>query len=326
MAYRKITVVIAGVCTLLPSVLGLRPGSAEAKLVQGKYSASAGARSYEVFVPSSYVKGTPVPLIVAFHGCTQSPDQFRKLTRFDELAEAKHAIVVFPEQTSKDNSLSCWNWFKNEHMKRGAGEPSLIAGITQQVQKLYSIDPHRIYATGLSAGGAMAAVMSATYPDIFAAAGVGSGCEYGATAACAGSRSVDPERAGKQAYDAMGPHARMLPVIVFQGDQDTTVPPINSEQLVQQWQATADWADNGARDGSIPAAPTEKVDGAVPNGRSYTVANYSDGHGGQLIQYWVVHGMAHAWSGGCSCQKFADPSGPDETAAMYDFFMSHPAP
>jgi poly(hydroxyalkanoate) depolymerase family esterase len=327
--YRGFSVIVAVAC-ILPAVgVGLRPGlagAAQGQLVQGTYSDAAGTLNYEVYVPSTYVPGTPVPLVVALHGCTQTAAGFRTLTRFDQLAEAKNLIVVLPEQNATANSTNCWNWFQSQHMQRGAGEPSLLAGITQRMREQYSIDPHRIYAAGFSAGGAMASVMSATYPDVFAAAGVASGCEYGATAACAGYRSTDPGTAGKQAYDAMGAQKRVVPVIVVHGDQDDVVPLVNSQQVIAQWQVTDDWADNGARDGSIPAAATGIAEGAVPNGRSYTVARYADAHGGDLLQYWVVHGMAHAWSGGCSCEPFADPSGPDATVAMYDFFMSHAAP
>jgi poly(hydroxyalkanoate) depolymerase family esterase len=330
--YRRCTGLLAVASILLAAGVGLRAevaGAAaapQARLVQASYTGAAGTLTYDVYVPASYVPGTPVPLVVAMHGCGQSAEVFRKLTHFDQLADAKNLIVVFPEQNSRTNSQSCWNWFKNEHMQRGAGEPSLLAGITQRVRDRYSIDPRRIYATGLSAGGAMASVMAATYPDVFAAVGVGSGCEYGATATCAGDRSIDPEAAGEQAYKAMGAQKRVVPVIVVHGDQDKTVPLVNSEQVVAQWKVTDDWADNGARDDSVPVAPTGATLAAVPNGRSYTVARYSDGHGGELLQYWVVHGMGHAWSGGCSCEPYSDPSGPDETGAMYDFFMSHPAP
>jgi poly(hydroxyalkanoate) depolymerase family esterase len=332
MTYRKSTVLLAVAFTLLTTTgLGLHPQTAGAAAAQGRllnqtYSAAAGTLSYQVYVPSTYAAASPLPLIVALHGCTETADKFRQLTHFDQLAESKHVIVVFPEQSSQNNSSNCWNWYKTEHMKRGAGEPSLIAGVTQKVRQQYSVDPKRIYATGLSAGGAMASVVSATYPDVFAAAGVASGCEYGATAACAGYRGIDPETAGRQAYEAMGAQARVMPVIIFQGDQDKTVPPVNADQLVQQWQATNDLADNGKRDGSIPAAPAKVDRGAVPNGRSYTVKHYADSHGKNVAQYWVVHGMDHAWSGGCSCQPFSDPTGPDASAAMYDFFMSHPAP
>jgi poly(hydroxyalkanoate) depolymerase family esterase len=265
-------------------------------------------------------------LVVALHGCTQTADVFRQLTRFDALAGAKGFIVVYPEQTTSHNFMRCWNWFQDQHMHRGAGEPSLIAGITDWVRRHYTIDRRRIYVAGLSAGGAMAEVMGATYPDLYAAVGVGSGCEYDAGAACAGYRSTDPEQAGRAAYQEMGRHARRLPFVVFQGDQDYIVPPTNAQQLVRAGQVAADWSDDGSENGSVPTAPTTTTSGQSPGGQSYTSQDYSDGHGHELARLWLVHGMGHAWSGGNAAEQYADPAGPDETAAMYDFFTNHPAP
>jgi poly(hydroxyalkanoate) depolymerase family esterase len=328
-SWRRAGLAIA--CALIAAVTALPVTAVSAQptagvLSKGSYTNAAGTRAYELYVPACYHAGTAVPLVVALHGCTQTADKFRQLSRFDALADAKGFIVVYPEQPSSSNYLSCWNWFQQQHMKRGAGEASLIAGLTSKVQQQYTVDTHRTYVTGLSAGGAMAEVMAATYPDVYAAAGVGSGCEYGAGAACAGYQSTDPEQAGKQAYQAMGSHARPMPFIVFQGDADTTVPPINAQQLVREDQVEADWSDDGQENGSVPTVPTEVVNGQAPGGRSYTVSHYADGHGHELGQLWLVHGMGHAWSGGDASQQYADPTGPDEAAAMYDFFMSHPAP
>jgi poly(hydroxyalkanoate) depolymerase family esterase len=310
--------------TAIPATAGAA-ASAE-NLTTGSYTNAAGTLAYELYVPASYQAGTPVPLVVALHGCTESADQFRQLSRFDEVAAAKGFIVVYPEQSKSANQQTCWNWFKTEHLNRDAGEPSLIAGITDWVKQHYSIDSHRTYVAGLSAGGAMASVMGATYPDVYAAIGVGSGCEYGAGAACAGYQSADPEQAGQQAYKAMGAHARAMPFVIFQGDQDTTVPPINADQNVRANQVTADWADDGTENGSVPTPPSKADGGQVSGGRSYTTKYYSDGHGNELGQLWVVQGMGHAWSGGNPAVQYADPAGPNESAAMYDFFASHPAP
>ncbi|MEA2295526.1 MAG: hypothetical protein QOE86_3165 [Solirubrobacteraceae bacterium] len=292
----------------------------------GTFTTSSGSLTYQGYVPSTYKPGTAVPLVVALHGCTETADVFRQLTRWDELAQAKGFIVVFPQQSKDANSMSCWNFFQAAHMSRDAGEPAAIAGVTRWVQQHYTIDAHRTFVTGLSAGGAMSSVMAATYPDLYAAAGIGSGCEYAATATCAGYKSADPLSAGQQAYKAMGRYARPMPVILFEGDQDTTVPPVNAQQLVQQWQYTDDLADDGAHNGSIPVQPTNVTQGSVPGGHSYTVTEYSDGQNKELLQSWLVHGMGHAWSGGCSCEPYADPAGPDETGAMYAFFMAHPMP
>jgi poly(hydroxyalkanoate) depolymerase family esterase len=299
-----------------------RPGKGAS--FSGSYTSSAGTRAYRGYVPSSYKPGTPVPLVVVLHGCTQSADVIRQLSRFDQLAEAKHFITVFPEQPSSANSQSCWNFFQDAHTHRGSGEPALIAGITDWVQQHYAIDPKRIYVAGLSAGAAMASVMGATYPDKYAAIGVGSGCEYAATAACAGYKSADPTTAAQAAFQAMGSYARPMPVIAFQGDKDTTVPPVNADQLVQQWQLTAALASGDHA--PAPRSPSSTESGQVPGGRAYTVRHYDDAQGHQLIEYWTVHGMAHAWSGGCGCEKYADPQGPDETAAMFAFFKSHAMP
>jgi poly(hydroxyalkanoate) depolymerase family esterase len=308
------------------AVMCLGSVTAEAATFAGQHTQAAGTRSFRGYVPSGYDPATPLPLVVVLHGCTQTADQIRQLTRFDQLAEARKFIVVYPEQSTNANFLRCWNWFLDTHMHRGAGEPSIIAGITTWVQKRYAVDRRRTYVTGLSGGGAMASVMGATYPDLYAAIGVGSGCEYAAGAPCAGYRSADPEQAGLLAHRAMGSHARPLPVVVFQGDKDTTVPPINAQQLVQQWQVTADWADDGAANRSVPRRARRTSSARASGGRTASVARYVDGRGHELVQRWLVRGMGHAWSGGCSCAAYADPSGPDATGAMYDFFMRHPMP
>jgi poly(hydroxyalkanoate) depolymerase family esterase len=309
-----------------PPPTGGPPSSLPGKSFSGTYTGNGASLDYIGYVPSTYKAGTAVPLVVSLHGCTESADQFRQLSQWDRLAEAKGFIVVFPQQTTANNQLKCWNFFQTAHMQRDAGEPALIAGITRTIQQHYTVDAHRTFVNGLSAGGAMSSVMAATYPDLYGAAGIGSGCEYAATAACAGNKSSDPVQAGQQAYAAMGSHARPMPVILFEGDKDTTVPPVNAQQLVQQWQITDDLADDSQANKSIPVAPVKVAQGQVPNGHAYTVTTYSDGHNGDLIESWLVTGMGHAWSGGCSCAQYADPAGPDETAAMYAFFVKHPMP
>jgi poly(hydroxyalkanoate) depolymerase family esterase len=285
----------------------------------GDYTNAAGTRSYLGYVPSTYRAGTALPLVVALHGCDQTADALRKATRSDSLAEAKNFIVVFPEQSPIANGWKCWNWFNAANMQRGSGEASLVAGITVWVVRHYSVDPRRIYVMGFSAGGAMTAIMGATYPDLYAAIGVGSGTQYGGP-------GPDPTQAGEWAYRAMGAHAREMPTLIFHGDRDVIMPVINADKLVRQWQTTADWADDGWNNGSVPTSPIETRNERLRSGRSSTVRDYVDGQGRELVQYWLVEDMGHAWSGGCWCAKYADPSGPDETRVMYDYFVNHPMP
>ena len=132
-------------------------------------------------------------------------------------------------------------------------------------------------------------------------------------------------QAGKTSYTAMGARAHLMPFIVFEGDADKTVPPVNAAQVVEQWQVTNDWIDDGADNGSVIRDATSTSPRVAPGGRSFKVSFYGDGHDAELGQFWLVGGMGHAWSGGCSCESYADPAGPDETAAMYAFFVAHPA-
>jgi poly(hydroxyalkanoate) depolymerase family esterase len=313
--------IVAG---LLAALVALCPSAASAAtgtLTSGDYSGAEGAVHYELYVPSTYSPATPVPMVVALHGCTQTADGFRQLTRWDALAESKGFIVLFPQQDAGSNPLKCWNFFLDSSMHRGAGDAARIAAVTSLVENTYNVDPTRVFVSGFSAGGAMSSVMGATYPDYFAAIGIGSGCEYAATATCAGYKSADPSQAAQAAYREMGSRARPMPFIDFQGDQDTTVPPTNADQLVQQWLLTDDLADDGQSNGSVSTNPAKTSTGLAS--RLYTVRTYNKASD-ELGSYTVVHGMTHAWSGGDGSQLYADPSGPDETANMYDFFMRHP--
>src|SRR5258705_3281148 len=178
-----VALLVAAAAALLPAAATAATGT----LTSADYVGAEGTLHYELYVPSTYQAGTPLPLVVALHGCTQTADGFRQLTRWDTLAESKGFMVLFPQQESSSNQFKCWNFFQDAHMHRSAGEPSLIAAVTLNVERNYSVDPHRIYANGLSAGGAMASVRGATYPDLFAAIGIGSGREHPATATCAGN-------------------------------------------------------------------------------------------------------------------------------------------
>jgi poly(hydroxyalkanoate) depolymerase family esterase len=324
-ATHRLGVSLAPLLAVLAALLGPHwsPGAPAARppgtYFSGDYTNAAGTRSYLGYVPSTYRAGTAVPLIVALHGCDQTADALRKLTRSDILAEAENFIVVYPEQSASANSMNCWNWFNGAHMQRGQGEPSLIAGITERVEQRYSIDPRRIFVMGFSAGGAMTTIMGATYPDRYAAIGIGSGCQYG-------SPGADTAQAGEWAYRAMAAHAREMPTLVFHGGRDAIMPVVHGDKLVQQWLTTADWADDGSSNGSVPTSPIRTRNEKLQTGRAYTVGEYVDGQGRELVQYWLVQDMAHGWSGGCECASYSDPSGPDETRAMYDFFTSHPMP
>src|ERR671914_1586574 len=286
------------------------------RFVERSYTNSAGTRSYKLYIPSGYT-GQAVPLMVMLHGCTQSPDDFATGTRMNELAEEHTFLVAYPAQAGNANMQKCWNWFQAADQQRGRGEPSLIAGITSQVVDEYEVAEGRVYVAGMSAGGAMAAIMGATYPDLYTAIGVHSGLAPGSandmSSAFTAMRQGGPVVTRRSSPDGEPP--RTVPAILFHGDRDTTVHPRNGERLM----AHPDIA--GGQNGSSPRVRTRQ--GRVPGGYEYTRFTYRDETGRDIVERWSVHGLGHAWSGGSYPGSYTDPKGPDASAEMVRFFGQH---
>ncbi|HUJ61183.1 MAG TPA: PHB depolymerase family esterase [Kofleriaceae bacterium] len=289
----------------------------------GTFSSDQGQLDYEVYTPSGYHAGTPVPLVLAITGCLQSIDQLEQVSRFSQLADQQTFVVVYVAQSAARNPTQCWNWPLPADQARDTGEPSLLAGITRTVGDTWSIDPARRFVIGASAGGAMSVILGATYPDVFAAIGVIAGCEYKG-APCGPVGGPDPVGQGQVAYQAMAGQARVVAAIVFHGQDDTVVAPVNGQQVAEQWVSTDDYADDGVHDGSIPAAPSSTTQHQVPGGHAYTVTDY--GGAQPIVELVLIAGAGHAWPGGTAGALYADPAGPDATAMSYAFFAAHPAP
>jgi poly(hydroxyalkanoate) depolymerase family esterase len=280
-----------------------------ARFEEHRHTSAAGTLAYKLYIPSGY-RGQTLPLVVMLHGCTQTPDDFAAGTGMNALAEQPLFLVAYPAQSLSADATRCWRWFSPDDQQRGRGEPALIAGITREIIRDHAVDPARVYIAGLSAGGAAAAIMGATYPDLYAAIGVHSGLAYRAAddrpSALAAMRQggADNRRQGSDGT------ARLVPTIVFHGDCDTTVNPVNADQII-------------AAAPGVARLRKTFMQGESAGGIRYSRSLYADANGRAPLEHWILHGTGHAWSGGSLDGSYTEPRGPDASREMLRFFMQH---
>lgn len=270
------------------------------------FSCEAGSLSYKIYVPAP-VRGRRPSLVMMLHGCTQNPDDFAQGTQMNALADRHGLIVVYPQQSRSANAHGCWNWFDTRHQHREAGEPAVLAGLAREIAALHGIDRAHTFVAGLSAGGAMAEVLVATHPDVFAAAGIHSGLPYGAAAdlvSALGAMKGHGLRFSLHPGDGAGDVRK----IVFHGDADTTVHASNGQKILDR--ASADAPDAG-----------QEITERTVNGRRVTRTTVGDADGRARAEHWLIHGAGHAWSGAAHGGSYTDPTGPDASGEMVRFFL-----
>lgn len=280
-----------------------------AQFLRRTYTSDAGSRDYKLFVPSGAARSARaerLPLIVMLHGCKQDPDDFALGTGMNELAQERGFLVAYPEQSARANQMACWNWFHVKHQERESGEPSIIAGIASEIMSEFDVDPDLVFVAGLSAGGSMAAILAATYPDLFKAAGIHSGLPCGAATDIATAFNSMRHGAAMEAQSAPETNVR---TIVFQGDADRTVHPSNADLIVA-------FASAG-----LEGVVERKEMGRSKGGVAYERTIIADWSGAPQVEYWAIEDMGHAWSGGNREGSFTDPDGPDASAEMLRFFL-----
>lgn len=280
------------------------------------YTDPNGTLDYRLYASSK--RGTRPPLFVMLHGAGQSASDFAQGTRMHEVVREFGGIALFPEQSRSAHPFGSWNWYDVKHQFASGGEPSMLAGLTRQIIRDHDVDPARVYVAGMSAGGAMAMILAQTHPELYAAVGVHSGIATGVAhdlmsalrAMNSGPPIDQPAKVDADLLDALP----AVPIIVFHGDRDQTVHPLNAEAVLARALNRSDLP--GQTDTTAPPSPMN-----VPGGRAVTLVRHVRRKGRPDAEMWLVHGGGHAWTGGSAKGSFTDEAGPDASREMLRFFL-----
>ncbi|WP_041359770.1 extracellular catalytic domain type 1 short-chain-length polyhydroxyalkanoate depolymerase [Nitrobacter hamburgensis] len=226
------------------------------------------------------------PLVVVLHGCEQTATDYDRGSGWSELADRHGFALLFPEQRRSNNWLLAFNWFEPCDSHRDSGEPLSIRQMIEQVVSDHGIDRQRIFVTGLSAGGAMASVLLATYPEAFAGGAIIAGLPYGCASTIPDAfRRMRGQRGGPTAQqlaarlrDASEHDGPWPTISIWHGSRDRTVDPSNSEEILQQWLTLHDLERMPSR--------AHIVDG-------YPRRVWSDPEGHELLEEYRITGMGH---------------------------------
>lgn len=278
-----------------------------ARFLRRQHRSTFGSRGYRLYLPASQPK-RPKGLILMLHGCSQTPEDFALGTHMNAFAEKHGLAVAYPRQTKGHNAGLCWNWFKPAHQSRGMGEPAILASLTRKLMREFELERGAVFVAGLSAGGAMAAILSDVYPDLFSAAGIHSGLARGSARDVRSAMSAMRRGRSHAGFNTSStPSSLQVRRIVFQGETDSTVHPSNAAKIVAA--AVGD------------TTPSREIKRSV-RGRLYARSEYAGADGAVQLELWMIDKTAHAWSGGRAAGSFTESNGPDASAQMIRFFLT----
>jgi feruloyl esterase len=286
---------------LAPQVLakgmpGADAGDSVALVETTNFGPNPGSLRMLSYVPEDLPGGAP--LVVVLHGCTQTAAEYDTGAGWSTLAERFGFALLLPEQKRANNANVCFNWFQPEDVTRGSGEVASIAAMVKAMIETHGLNRRRVYVTGLSAGGAMTAALLATYPDVFAGGAIIAGLPFGSATSVSeafgamGQGRIRPAQELGDRVRAASAHRGVWPTVsIWQGTSDTTVNPVNAQELRKQW------ADvHGV---TAAAARQSLVDGATRQ-----VWQGEDGRA--VVETYVIPGLGHATP--------IDPEAADEDA------------
>ena len=247
------------------------------------FGSNPGRLNAWMHIPADLPNGAP--LVVVLHGCTQTAASYDYGSGWSAAADENGFAVLFPEQQRTNNPNLCFNWFRPQDASRDSGEALSIRQMIAAMQKRHGTDPRRVFITGLSAGGAMTAVMLATYPEVFAGGAVIAGLPFGTAQSVPeafdrmrGHEGVPPASLAELVRSA-STHSGDWPILsVWHGTADMTVDRSNAEALVDQWRTLHGLPDGPSRSDTI-------------NGYPHRV--WLDAQGREVIEQYVISGMGH---------------------------------
>jgi poly(hydroxyalkanoate) depolymerase family esterase len=296
------------------------------------YDSGGTAYPYIVYVPTSYDRARPAPLVVMTHGCQTTAEQQMRANLYNPVAEREGFVILYPdvdavEALQPGPTNRCWQFPNPESWHRDSGDAAAIAGMTRAVMARWRIDRERVYMMGMSAGSFMTSVMAAAYPDLYAAVGIMAGGAYADPECLFGQPATTPVTVSAQlAYDEMGPRARIVPRLVMGGDADQGVAPACADKALEQGLRTNNLVSGASQDAPIALKPAGVREVPKAGGYASTVSTYRDPAGCIVGQRWLIHGMNHFWSGGSSDPKWkswTDPKGPSGAEISWRFFSHY---
>jgi poly(hydroxyalkanoate) depolymerase family esterase len=248
-----------------------------------EFGTDPGSLQSYTYIPKNFPKNGP--LVVVLHGSTQSAESYDSGSGWSALADECGIALLFPEQRKTNNSIKSFNWFKFGDSHRGGGEPLSIRQMVKQVVGDHTIDPSRVFITGMSSGGAMATVMLATYPEVFAGGAIIAGLPYRSAVTLMealvrmrgyggpSDSKLDALVRGASTFEGPWPT-----ISVWHGGSDLTVDNANADSIVRQWQKIHE----------VEGPPTreEEVDG-------FPRQVWCNADGREVIEKYIIGGMAH---------------------------------